>query len=333
MTTLRRRYIPSLEALEDRLNPAGGTVTGSFAAGVWTLTGDGFDNNITINSTGTPGRFTVSGMGTAVVGVTNPIKVQSVVIDFQDGTDTVAFNNNSTPIKLAGALTINGGNGDSHVFANALTVAKRVAITNLTGHDEIFLTGFRAKASVGISNGDGGSEISIDTSVGFGFNLVAGNLKITSTFGADNVSVADTNVLGNVIVNCGSGNGTVAGNFGFYNVNQTTTRALIGGSLNVTFLDGDTSALIADATVRGSATLNTGSGHAVVNADGYHVSQQVLIVGNLTINCTGPTQIIVGDYQLHTGLKVQGNFTVNLGAPAEFLRLFKLTVVGATNIH
>ena len=47
-----------IERLEDRSNPAG-TITGSFAHGTWTLTGDALDNSIVINLDGQANAFKV----------------------------------------------------------------------------------------------------------------------------------------------------------------------------------------------------------------------------------------------------------------------------------
>lgn len=53
-------FRPIVEALEDQCTPSG-VVAGSLAHGVWTLTGDGADNSVTVNSAGTPGAFSVTG--------------------------------------------------------------------------------------------------------------------------------------------------------------------------------------------------------------------------------------------------------------------------------
>jgi hypothetical protein len=333
MHRLRNAFRPVVEVLEDRCTPSG-VVTGSFAHGVWTLTGDSSDNNITVNSTGKPGSFTVTGNSTPVTGVTNPTGVKAIVYDLGDGNDTVSMNTNSTPIRL-NALTFLGGDGDNTLSANHLTVNTNLRVTNGTGFDDTELTDFKVKGSVFINDGDGGSSTAFFTDLSsVGFNSIGGNLTILNGTGADDVFISDTKVGGNIINNNGSGDGTNAGEFQMLNQNQTGARAVVGGNVRVTFADGTVSVnQLFDTHVKGSVTFNDGSGPCTSEFDGFVTPLPVKIDHNLTITGAGSNKIVVGESVQKIGMIVGGNLLIDLGQPASALELFKLVVHGTTTIE
>ena len=326
-------FRPVVEILEDRCTPSG--VTGSFAHGVWTLTGDGASYDITVNSAGTPGSFAVTGNNTTVTGVTNPTGVKAIVYDLGAGNDKVTMNTNAQPIRLK-ALTFLGGDGDNALIANHLTVNTNLRVTNGTGFDATLLTDFRVKGNVFINDNDGGSSTRFETdSSSFGFNSIRGNLTILNGAGADNVDVADTNVGGNIINSNGAGGGGLAGYFNLYNVFQTAARAVIGGNVKVTFVDGDTPVGngIWDTRVRGNVTFNNGSGASKTSFDGYVTTVPVKIDHNLTITGSGSNKVSVGLQYSKTGMIVGGNLLIDLGKPANPLEAFHLVVHGTTTIE
>lgn len=311
----RPSFRPSFERLEDRCTPAGGTVTGSLLNGVWTLTGDASDNDISVNSTGASGAFTVVGNnGTSVAGTTSPTGVVSISISLLAGADKVTFNANSTPITIKGTLSIDGGTEDNEVDADHLTVKKDMSITNGThlGTDKIFLNDLKVGGNCTITNGDGDTdtEISADS----GFSSIKRDLSITNGTGEDVVAITDTNIGGNLTDNNGHGSGGgVAGYFYLYNSNNTTKQANVGGSIDVTFEDGDVDDYngIWDTTIKGDVTLNLGSGNMTTNFDGFSVAKPVVIKGNLSITGTGTNTVTVGTQYLHTGVTVGRNLSLD----------------------
>ena len=333
MHRLRNAFRPVVEVLEDRCTPSG-VVTGSFAHGVWTLTGDSGDNDITVNSSGPPASFTVTGNnGTTVTGLTTPTGVKAIVYDLGAGNDTVGMNTNTTPIRL-NALTFLGGDGDNTFFATYLTVNTNLRVTNGTGFDDTELTDFKVKGSVFINDGDGGSSTAFFTDLSsVGFNSIGGNLTILNGTGADDVFISDTKVGGNIINNNGSGDGTNAGEFQMLNQNQTGARAVVGGNVSVTFADGNGRVNLLDTHVKGSVTLNNGSGQFLSEFDGGATLLPVKVDHNLTITGTGSNTIVVGEFMQRTGMIVGGNLLIDLGHPASAMDLFKLVVHGTTTIE
>jgi len=331
----RRRcnaFRPVVEVLEDRCTPSG-VVTGSFAHGVWTLTGDSADNDITVNSTGTHGAFTVTGNSTTVTGVTNPTGVRAIVYDMGAGNDTVTMNTNTTPIRL-NALTFLGGDGNNTLTADHLTINTNLRVMNGTGFDQTLLCDFRVKRNVIINDSDGGSNTAFFTdSPSFGFSSIGGNLTILNGAGQDHIDIADTKVGGNIINNNGSGDGSSAGSFRMSNEFQTAARAVVGGNVSVTFADGNGRVNLLDTHVKGSVTLNNGSGQFLSEFDGGATLLPVKVDHNLTITGTGSNTIVVGEFMQRTGMIVGGNLLIDLGQPASALELFKLVVHGTTTIE
>ena len=324
-------FRPVVEILEDRCTPSG--VTGSFAHGVWTLTGDGASYDITVNSAGTPGSFAVTGNNTTVTGVTNPTGVKAIVYDLGAGNDKVTMNTNAQPIRLK-ALTFLGGDGDNALIANHLTVNTNLRVTNGTGFDQTFLSDFGVKRNVAINDNDGGSITELFTdSPGFGFNSIGGNLTILNGSGLETVEVIDTNVGGNILNTNGSGNG-IDGFTMFTNEHKAAARAIVGGSVSVTYADGTSSEnTIFDTHVKGSVTFNNGSGQSESDFDGGNTPLPVKIDHNLTITGTGSNKVSVGLKAQKTGMIVGGNLLIDVGQPANPLQALNLIVHGSTTIR
>src|SRR5262245_8210207 len=162
----RHPYRPSLEALEDRWNPAG-TVTGSFANGTWTLIGDAQANDIRINPTGVLDQFTVTGLNdTAVAGVTNPSNVKNIVLRLRGGDDSVEVNNTLALVRLLGNLQVFGGSGANTVRISDFKMENLTVIdgANASGTDDLDLEYSIVRHNVTINNGDGDSHTDIERS-------------------------------------------------------------------------------------------------------------------------------------------------------------------------
>jgi hypothetical protein len=334
----RRVFRPAVEALEDRLT-LDGTVTGSFLNGTWTLTGDTANNRIVINSTGTPGAFTVANdptefVATMVTGVTAPTGVKRIVIIFGEGNDEVQFNTNATPITLKRGLTINGGNGDNRVFATDLKIRGNLAITNGVGADGHAFTNLKVVATatpgtgkVTINNGDGGSSTTIMRDAA-GFNSIAKRLSVTNGSGGFNVvQVFDTNVGGSIINNNGFGDGA----FQLWNNFNSSTRAVIGGSVVVSFANGGETSIF-DAVVKGNVSNNNGIGTGETVIDGRNTTLPVVIKGSLTITGRGLNdQVLVGTVDERRGMRVGKNVKIMLSTQAK-IRLHQTAISGGLTI-
>jgi hypothetical protein len=332
---LSQRFRPRLEPLEDRRTPAG-TVTGSFFQGTWTLRGDADANNITINPTATPGKFDLIGNGTTVPAET-PQGVKNIVIKLFAGDDVVTFNDTATQARLAGNLTVIGGNGANALFIDNAILNKKVTAlngTNTAGDDRFDVTDSIIKGKVFISNGDGNTN-----TIFRGETLPSsiGGLTVLNGFGKDENSLFSTNVASSVVFKNGRPDGgNQAGYLEIYNNSPSASRSVIGGNLNVSFKAGIINigvTTIADLEVRGNVTFNCGSSTAEIPFDGYAVAQPVLIHGNLTLNGTGPLIITVGFYEKGTGLVVGKKLAITTGVNADTLQFHRLRVNGRTLIN
>jgi hypothetical protein len=151
---------------------------------------------------------------------------------------------------------------------------------------------------------------------------------VTNGSGWDRTDLVDTNVGGSVKVSNGlpDANGT-AGNTLIYNFFNATTRSVIGGSVSVAYIAGNTVTWdgIFETHVLGNVTFNHGTGVFTTHLDA------VKIGGKLTLTGTGANQINLGTWS-GVGLIVGGPMTV-LGGPAiDTVTLNKVAVGGATLI-
>ncbi|MBM4072198.1 MAG: hypothetical protein FJ271_25220 [Planctomycetes bacterium] len=172
----RRSVSLAVERLEDRYTPqGGGTVTGSLAGHVYTVTGDVHYNDVTLAGTGTPGAFTLTGNNaTTVTGLANPTGVTKVVFDMQGGHDNVTVN--GARLKR---LVFLGGEGNNIFQATNLVLSENLRIINGAGLDNTNVRNFRINGNVTINNGDGGSYTYLYAlSAGFGFCRVGGNVVV-----------------------------------------------------------------------------------------------------------------------------------------------------------
>src|SRR5262245_7087681 len=139
MTT--RRYLSSIEILEDRIAPAGIVTVVAGAPGEFTLTGDGADNQISIFQTES-GKFRIEGLtGTTL----NPGGVTSIdtntltrlTLIGNDGNDTFTLGN----LKTLTSLVVDGGTGADTLNSVNLAVTGKVDISGGAGLDSFNFDG------------------------------------------------------------------------------------------------------------------------------------------------------------------------------------------------
>src|SRR5262249_5275042 len=118
---LKRRFVPTLECLGERVMPA---VTAVFApaSGLLTVLGDAADNTITI-SRDAAGNILVNGGAVNIVGGTATVANTTTISVFGlDGNDTISLNeaNGALPKALlfggAGNDVLTGGSGADQLF-------------------------------------------------------------------------------------------------------------------------------------------------------------------------------------------------------------------------
>jgi hypothetical protein len=281
--------------------------------------------SLTVNG-GVGNNQVISDPGTAAYSLN--VAVNLAVIN-ANGDDFNRFVN----VNVGGNFGINNGNGDTQNFVGtfqnpqANMIVGSFTLTNGAGFDDNTFRDTNVGHNVTINNGTGRvtdnqggnntvSTLSLD-GVGNSHMHIGGNLALTNLTG-DNVAnfLDDFDVVGNVDVNMGSGNGqdtefvanttpeTIGGSLTF---RATGRQALLGfgvgntpgmliGLLNVQLGAADDVVLLRDVNVRTTTVINAGGGANQVTID------------------DGGSQTgshFVGAFRVETGA---GNDTVNIGA-------------------
>jgi len=337
-----RQYVDRLEARD--VPAANLTVTFSPLTHTLTIVGDANDNDVTVKVDPFDLTHFTLNSSDNINGQPSPFSTQSGINNFAfkmlDGNDTVTFDP-KVPIFLKGSVSINGGTGVNKVAATHLTVGKNLSVTNAAqtaGLDSVVLIDFSAGGNVLIRNAGGDSYTGINRDAA-GVSTIKGSLTVTNGTGQDSFSLNDTNVDGNVTINNGLGNTAgVAGFVNIYNLDNTAFRSIIGGNLNVTYLDGNANTYdgLWDTEVFGNVTLNHGPGVFTTYMDGYATHLPVLIHGNLTIAGAGANSLGFGTTNgtgTGSGLIVGKRFTLTCGGGlAEMLAFKNFQVGGDTSI-
>jgi hypothetical protein len=330
--------LSSFDFLECRDTPAG-TVTGSFANGTWTLTGDAQANSIRINPGATADAFTVTGLdNTTVTGATNPAGVRNIVVKLFAGADYVELNDTGIVRKLAGFVAIDGGTDANYVHLRRLDIGKDVTVRNgnhSVGIDRFYLEDSIVRGNVAVSNGDGDSDTNIyRTSTGPSF--IGKSLIVTNGAGFDDNQVTDTNIGGNVVIKNGLADpGVGAGNTYLFSEVTTTARLVVGGSVQISNQGSGFGASVGiwDYEVKGNVAINHGGVAAATFLDGNRVNQPVLIRGSLAVAGQGAIDLTIGLNNLNTGLIVGQHLTITTGSASDIIHISRLRVHGATRIQ
>jgi hypothetical protein len=331
------RFRPALEPLESRLTPAG-SITTSFANGTWTIVGDDDANSIVINPTATANKFTVAGLdGETFTGATTRGNVTNIVVKMAGGADRVVINDTGGPMKLAGALNIQGGDDANTIEIDRLKLQKSLKVSNgtaSTGGHVTNLSNSKVSGSVSASSVSGNTHFTAWRDTAGDASSIGGNLTVTNGVGEDKVDLLDTNIGGNVTVHNGEGSALDrAGRFWMYNNVNDTSRSVVSGNVKVTYLTGEvTYDGMWDTDVKGNVTLDHGSGTATTRFDGYSLALPTRIRGNLTIRGTGEAFIAIGQ-SLNHGLSVGKNLNLITGDLNDFIESYLLKVGLTTTIQ
>jgi hypothetical protein len=326
--------------LEGRDAPATLAVSYSPATRTLTVVGTDADNRLTIQGDAAdPTHFTLSSTTDTFAGggttYASPSGVRNISVRMLAGNDTVALSN-SPPVRLAGGLSIDGGDGANTVTATDLTVGKTLSIrngANAAGTDTTTLTNLNVNGSLTIANGDGDTSIFVGRSSA-GVSAVGGSVSITNGTGADSNSLQDLNVGGSVTVRNGhAAPGGFAGYTVLNNAYNSAARSQVRGSVSVSYLDGSGSPdAILDAEVGGNVAFSFGTGGGNVYFDALATRVPVLVHGSVSVTGTG-TKILSTAYTAALGLVVGKNLTVTGGAAPDTVNLYRVTVTGTTSLN
>lgn len=343
MRTSFRRL--SLETMEGREVPA--NVVTVLSGGSLFVLGTTVADSVTV-SQNAPNQVTLTpGAGTTIDGsagaVTRPL-FGSLVIELGSGNDTLNFDL-SSGITIPGNLIVDYGTAGSGTKTTetmnagqfALRVGGGIGIRYAAGNVTTTLDNLRVNGNVLVQHMIGDSTLKIDNLAGAGnFSVIGGSLTVLNTQGVATNTLSDTNVGGNVIFANGRARASdnAAGSTTIQNSNNTA-RAIIGGSLAVSNLTGNstTGNKVGDVMVRGSVAMNLGTGNfSATIADVKVTSAPVSIGGGLAIHglSTGQDTISLGG--AGTGLQVGTTVAVTTGNGNATVAINDLKVAGATSI-
>jgi hypothetical protein len=311
-----------VEVLEGRAVPAG-NLKATFAPRTGTLTVVGTAGDDALGVFGHPGdptrldlvAPTESINGGAVGGTyTTPAGVRTVVITTLAGDDSVLFSSpgagGNGPIRLPGSLTVTGTTGAKSVRASDLTVGGSVSIrsgVHTTGTNTTTLYNLTAGGGVAVRSAGGDTDTQIGRTAA-GVSNINGSVTVVNGAGKDFFNLTDMDVGGNLTVANGPGDAAGnAGRFQVYNYYNTGRRAVIRGSVSVSYLSGNGGTdFVQDVEVLGNVTLRHGPGEFITTVDGFHTGLPVQVRGSLTVAGTGRSTVSLGTGDQRTGLVVGG---------------------------
>jgi hypothetical protein len=265
-----------------------GSIAATLVAGVLTLTGDDFDNDVQISLTGTGGTLT-SANGTAFTGQALPFTgaVTSIKVDLKGGADHLSIDS-TNPFAVTGTVAIKLGDGNNAldlVTAGALTLGG-LTYTGGDGTDTVNISGgagSRIGGTARFTYANGGSETNL---TGVTYTAVA----LTATEG--NGTPNDVTASGVTVTTTFS----AATGSGFPAVVQFTDSTL--GGLNVRGYS--TSVILQDTAAAGAMRVNgsvavRGLASADLQADGLTVTGNVLVAApSPSLEATGGSVAING---------------------------------------
>jgi hypothetical protein len=302
-TIARRRFVPRLEALEDRSVPAG-VVNAVLAGSVLTITAVNDANDVNINNTNHQ-NITLDGAGTNNITITansgetgtaisgGPfLGVTSIKLNMGLGNDTVII----TDTILNGAVTFLGGSGNNSLFIDGAgnistyaggspgnVIIGALNITNGAGTNSFVAAGGNhlISGNVVIRNGQGLSVTAFGNAVSDVTN-VGGTIKIFNADGINHFRTAGSSATfsGAIAINNGNGDSTT-----YF---DATTNSLTGG---ITVINGagfdefrstSNSFTVGTPVARRHLTINNGNGGSVNSLD----ATTNTIHGNIAVSAT-----------------------------------------------
>jgi hypothetical protein len=329
MNFRKTRFLPKLEALEDRTVPAtyqlvSGSLFISNQTGTLTITSTGGTSVQAQDGAGPKLSFT--GVGTVYVTGTN--LGQQVTFN-----DTTTFNgnffvntgngNDSVTLaggKLLGNVTVMGGLGNDFIQINAdgNTVGGNVTYSDNAGNDRIDFSGTVlgsatvtgantiTVAGTGVAAGISGNATFTNLGDGFPVNFKTFNAPAV-TFGKDlsvtTGSAADTVTFGAAGGTTVSGNATFNLGEGLNSLTVGTNADVFNGNFSYSAGTGnDTVTVNAKAAFNGNFTTSLGDGNNT-----YNTSTGFSVAGNATLNAGNGSNGFLGFGN------VAGNMNINFG--------------------
>jgi len=335
----------SVEPLEGRDVP--GAVFTVVSAGTLFVIGSTQSDAVTVSQNALNQVTLTPGSGTTINGSTVPVTrplFGSLVIGLGAGDDSLTFDLGSG-LTIPGNLIVNYGVAGTGTKTTetvnagqfALRVGGSIGIRYAAGNVTTTLDNLRVNGSVAVLHANGDSTLKIDNLAGAGtFSTIGGNLTVLNTRGVANNTLSDTNVGANVLFSNGLARASdnAAGSTTIQNANNTA-RAIIGGSLAITNLTGDstTGNQVGDVMVRGSVAMNLGTGNFSAKiADVKVTSAPVSIGGSLMVRGSMAGQDTINLGGAGTGLRVGTNVAVATGNGNATIAINDLTVSGVTAI-
>lgn len=277
---MKKRVAPGssacgIEILEERVAPAG-VVTGTFAGGVLTLTGDGGDNDITLFSPAVGSYQILGNNGTTIVlndagaspsvFIEGPIK--SITSQMGAGNDRVEI----AYVDVSGALSVDGGDGNDRLILSNSRIAGALTFTGGIGDDEVssILGTLQVGGTAVVELGDGTNYAQ------FSDSIFAGLLTINAGTGIDEVTLGGAHFEAKGMnANLGDGDNKLV---------VSAQQARFGGPVSITH-----------------------GNHAGTAATNFLVPRELLVKGGVTIS--------YGTGSSETGINgVGGNFVEINGA-------------------
>ena len=291
-----------IQSLEPRTLPAG-TVTASLSGGSITLTGDKQDNAIAIQMTPT-GVFVQSTDGSTTIKLGaqsttdgSPVKLaagpkvfQDLIINLNDGNDTVYIFANSFPLGAVGVaaaveapleatigrnLKINTGRGNDGVVVFAvggrLTVGNDMTVELGSGDDLLFLYGAISEPPSDLPAGPPTPQVNP--------LHVTGNAKINGGAGNDVIQVFGVSTGKDLQIETFNGNDQVI-----------VVNSSIGGNVGISTGGDDDFVVASDVAVFGRSSITTGNGNDHVEIHNAYSRGNVSVrldQGNDTLDVSG----------------------------------------------
>jgi len=306
---------PTGDTINGEMTGGGGTF-GIFTTGPAAITavkitlGSGADK-LDLANLNLTGALTISGTGGDKT-VNAGGSFGSLSLNFQgNGSETSTF----TSVDVAGAATINHpGTGDTSLTISSSNNSGHnwgsLTVTNGQGLDTTAIGDTSFAKNLTINNGAGGSFTNISATNDANLTNIGGNLTINTTSGQSDSELYDYNVHGNVTITTGTGTAGQENFVGLENIQTFSTSGIPVISGNVT-ITGSTPASghldVVAGTDLGDPMVNGGAGAAA--------DLPLTILGNLTINATGPAQTPRPVFVDLNDLNVpNGTTTITLGA-------------------